>query len=31
MGGAVWYAIQNGAKIEKIIERTEKLYGEIIS
>ncbi|NLD04395.1 MAG: TIGR00303 family protein [Synergistaceae bacterium] len=31
MGGAVWYALQNGAKIERITERTEKLYAALTS
>ena len=31
MGGAVWYALQNGATIEKITDRTEKLYSTLTS
>ncbi|MDD4159717.1 MAG: TIGR00303 family protein [Synergistaceae bacterium] len=31
MGGAVWYALQNGVEIEKITDRTEKLYEALIS
>lgn len=31
MGGAVWYALQKGAKIESITERTEKLYAALTS
>ncbi|MGE4445351.1 MAG: nicotinate mononucleotide-dependent phosphoribosyltransferase CobT [Synergistaceae bacterium] len=31
MGGAVWYALQNGATIERITDRTEKLYSTLTS
>ena len=31
MGGAVWYALQNGATIERITDRTEKLYAALTS
>ncbi len=31
MGGAVWYALQNGATVEKITDRTEKLYSALTS
>lgn len=31
MGGAVWYALQNGATVKKIIERTEELYAKLTS
>ena len=31
MGGAVWYALQNGATIERITDRTEKLYSDLTS
>lgn len=31
MGGAVWYALQNGATMESITDRTEKLYSDLTS
>ncbi|MDY9920419.1 MAG: TIGR00303 family protein [Synergistota bacterium] len=31
MGGAVWYALQNGATVERITDRTEKLYESLTS
>lgn len=31
MGGAVWYALQNGATVERITDRTEKLYSALTS
>jgi uncharacterized protein (TIGR00303 family) len=31
MGGAVWYALQNGATVQKITDRTEKLYSVLTS
>lgn len=31
MGGAVWYALQNGSTIERITKRTEDLYKSLIS